>query len=197
MFSDTNNRPRTVFILLVSSILWNMGEGMLGPLLMLFSQQIGGDMLSVSSAWSAYLVVTGVCMLIVGRLSNNRQRMLRLMVAGYALNALCTFAYLWVQSPQQLLLVQAGLGLANALATPTWNALYSQFTSEQSTGSLWGIADGQEYLILGAATFIGGWVVSATSFGVLFVLMGCLQSAGVLVVARMLALAQTASEARS
>ena len=69
--------------------------------------------------------MTGLCMLAVSAGADRWDMPERLMVAGYVINALCTFAYLLVASPWHLLLVQAGLGLANALATPTWDALFS------------------------------------------------------------------------
>jgi MFS family permease len=97
------------------------------------------------------------------------------MVAGYALNALCTFAYLLVAAPWQLLLVQAGLGLANALATPTWDALYSSHTPPKRAGIVWGVAHGLEFLITGIAVLIGGYVVYLGSFTLLFVIMGAIQ----------------------
>ena len=39
----------------------------------------------------------------------------RLLVAKYALNALCTFGYVFVSTPTHLFLVQAGLGVSLAL----------------------------------------------------------------------------------
>jgi MFS family permease len=160
---------------LLGANLWYIGEGLLGPLLSIYTQQIGGDLLDLTWAWSAYLIVTGLCMFGVGAGADRLGKAEHLMVAGYALNALCTFAYLLVSSPAQLLLVQIGLGVANALATPTWDALYSRNAPAQRSGLLWGAAHGQEYLITGIALLVGGYLVYLTSFKVLFVVMGCIQ----------------------
>src|SRR5215470_12914618 len=106
-----NHRP--IRILLIGSNLWYIGEGMLGPLLSVYAQRIGGNLLDLTSAWAMYLFVTGFCMLAIGALTDRWRSPERFMVAGYVLNALCTFAYLLVATPVHLLLVQAGLGVAS------------------------------------------------------------------------------------
>lgn len=45
--------------LLYSSNIWYLGEGMLGPLLAIYTERIGGDIFDISWAWAIYLVVTG------------------------------------------------------------------------------------------------------------------------------------------
>ena len=168
-----NHRP--IRILLVGSNLWYIGEGMFGPLLSVYSERIGGNLLDLTWAWSMYLFVTGLCTLGIGALTDRWRSPERLMVAGYVLNALCTFTYLLVATPTHLLLVQAGLGVASALASPTWNVLYAAYTPPQQAGTLWGAAQGQSYLITGIAILLGGYIVYWGSFTLLFVIMGVIQ----------------------
>ncbi len=176
MTTSKTTRPyQEIRILLIGANLWYIGEGMFGPLLSVYTQQIGGDLLDLTGAWSVYLVVTGLCMLVVGATADRFRAPERLMVAGYSLNALCTFAYLFVRQPWQLLLVQAGLGMANALATPTWDALFSTYTPPKRAGIVWGVAHGLEYLITGVAVLIGGAIVYLGSFTLLFLIMGVIQ----------------------
>ncbi|MFL5805949.1 MAG: MFS transporter [Roseiflexaceae bacterium] len=170
-----NHRP--IRILLVGSNLWYIGEGMFGPLLSVYSERIGGNLLDLTWAWSMYLFVTGLCTLGIGALTDRWRSPERLMVAGYVLNALCTFAYLLVATPMHLLLVQASLGVASALASPTWNVLYAAYTPPQQAGTLWGAAQGQSYLITGIAILLGGYIVYLGSFTLLFAVMGVTQVA--------------------
>lgn len=44
--------PGKEWILLWSSNLWALGEGMLGPLFAVFAQRIGGNILDITWAWS-------------------------------------------------------------------------------------------------------------------------------------------------
>lgn len=167
---------RNIRLLLLGANLWYVGEGMLGPLIGVFSQEIGGSVLDLTWAWSIYLIVTGICTGVIGVIADRgRATAARLMVVGYGLNALCTFAYLLVEVPWQLFLVQAGLGFASALATPTWDALYSRNALPRRAGMLWGAANAQELIVSGIAILIGGYLVTFGSFKMLFLVMGCVQ----------------------
>lgn len=172
-------------ILVWSSNLWNFADGLLGPLFAVFAQQVGGNVLDIAWAWGVYLVVTGVCVIIVGTLSDRIPK-LPVLVAGYALTAVLTFCYLLVHTPLALLLVQAGLGFAIALSNPTYYALLTGAarTSERD-GALWGWADGRDKIALGLAVFAGGLIVDRAGFAVLFVIMGVLQTIATLYVARL------------
>lgn len=179
-------QDRIVRTLLIAATLGSIGEGMLGPMLSIFTQKIGGSPLDIAASWSVYLIVTGLFMVVVGYYTDRIEAPEWLLVLGYLLNALCTFGYIWVESPAHLLLVQAGLGIANALATPTWDVLFSRNTPNEQSGALWGAANGQEHIITGIAIMIGSSLVYYTSFHVLFVIMGLLQLAATLVQSRLL-----------
>ena len=170
-----NKRGR---ILLIGSVLWACGEGMLGPLFAVFTQRIGGSILDITSAWAIFLAVTGISIILVGKVTDslrNSHARERIMVAGYALNALCTFGYLLVTTPTHLLLVQAGLGFAVALSSPTWLSLYSDNNKKNAGALSWGLESGLSYIMHAISILIGGYIVSTYSFNVLFVMMGVIQ----------------------
>lgn len=172
-------------ILLYSSNIWNFADGMFGPLIAVFTERIGGSILDVSWAWAIYLVFTGVCSILVGKYSDHHSKE-KIMISGYALTALLTFCYLLVQTPIQLFIVQAGLGIALALCNPTWDALYDKYSSQKSAGLIWGLADGEGKIMTGVAIIIGGFIISKFSFEVLFIIMGALQSIATLYQAKIL-----------
>ncbi len=161
-------------ILLVGSGLWYLGEGMLGPLFTIFAQNIGGDILEISWAWATYLLVMGVLNIILGKYSDHWNKE-KVMVWGYGLNAVFTFGYLFVSSPFHLFFVQAGLGVATALATPTWDALYAKHEDRKKDGSAWGLAAGIPDIVIGIAIILGGLVINYFSFTLLFIIMGIIQ----------------------
>ena len=84
---------KTTRILLWGANIWFFGEGMLGPLFAVFSDKVGGDILDITWAWATYLMVTGIVYIIVGKLINGKPIKEKVMVAGYALNAVFTFRY--------------------------------------------------------------------------------------------------------
>ncbi|MFA4887188.1 MAG: MFS transporter [Candidatus Nanoarchaeia archaeon] len=162
-------------VLMTGSLLWYLGEGMLGPLLAVFTEHIGGDILQISWAWATYLLVTGVMIIIVGKISDGRASKERLMMIGYVLNTILTFCYLLVSAPWQLFILQAGLGIAWAFATPTWSALYARHIDRKHDGSAYGFADGLPPIITACAILIGGLIINYFSFKTLFLLMGSIQ----------------------
>jgi len=166
---------RTTRILLYGSSIWYLGEGMLGPILGVLTEKIGGNVLEISWIWATYLIATGIFTAFVGKLSDNKFSKEKLLVAGYALNALFTFGYLFASSTLRLLCVQVGLGIAAALATPTWDALYAKQNTRTDTGYIWGLAAGQTQLITGFAMILGGLIINYFSFNVLFITMGVIQ----------------------
>lgn len=146
---------------------------MLGPLFAVFTARVGGDIFEVTWAWAIYLVVTGIGMVIVGRLGD-RIGHHYLSVLGYSMTAIFTFSYLFVESPFDLFIVQAGLGLALAFSNPTWDALYDRYSGDgKHDGFVWGYASAGRYIAQACAIVIGGYIVTRFSFDTLFILMGC------------------------
>lgn len=162
-------------VLLNGGNIWFLGEGMLGPLFAIFAERIGGDILDISWAWATYLIVAGLLYIVIGEITDRYDNKEKIMVLGYALNALFTFGYLLVSSPWHLFLVQAGLGLAAAMATPTWDALYAKHEDRRHDGYQWGLAGGMAQVITGLAIVLGGYIVSYASFTALFLFMGVVQ----------------------
>ena len=142
--------------------------------------------MSAASITPAYLVVGGVCTVLTGYISDRYVRKEVLLVSGFALNTLFTFGYLFVDSAGDLLLIQVGLGVASALATPTWDALYAEGDTETSCGLRWGLAGGQAEILTGVAILLGGLIVTHVSFSALFIAMGTLQAVATLYQAQIL-----------
>lgn len=169
------SKHKTLKILLYGGSIWYLGEGMFGPLFAIFSERIGGDILDASWAWATYLIVAGLLYILIGRITDNRHNKKEVMVFGYALNAVCTFGYLLVSEPAHLFFIQAGLGVAAAMATPTWEALYAKHETKGRGGFQWGLAGGVAEIITGIAFILGGYIVRYGSFTALFLTMGTIQ----------------------
>ena len=177
---------KTTKILLWGANVWFFGEGLLGPLLAVFTEKIGGDILDISWAWAIFLIVTGICYVITGRLISGKPYKAKVMVLGYGLNAIFTFGYLFVSTPVHLFIVQACLGVSEAIGSPTWDSLYAKSLDDSHDGYAWGLAGGQSQIVTGIAILIGGFLVYYLSFNVLFITMGIIQVIATVVQARLL-----------
>lgn len=175
---------RSAKMLLFASSLWYFGEGLFGPLFAVFSEKVGGDLLDITWAWSLYLFVTGLFYIIIGKLFNRTVWKSKLIVIGYALNTIFTFAFLLVDDTTSLMWVQAGLGLAEAISTPAWDATFSSELEDTNDTYIWGIANGQSFIVSGIAIAIGGLIANYISFEALFILMGCIQLIATIIQAR-------------
>jgi MFS family permease len=173
-------------ILLHITYMWYFAIGLLGPLFAVFAEKVGGDILDISWAWATYLIVTGLLIIVVGKISDKFVSKEKLMIFGYALNAIFTFSYLFVSSPFHLIIVEVGLGIASALAWPTWDALYAKYEDKKHDGYTWGLAAGGEFLMSGVAMIFGGLIVTYFSFNVLFIVMGLIQTIATIYQAQML-----------
>ncbi len=166
---------RTTKILLLGANIWYFGEGMMGPLFAVFAEKVGGDILDITWAWSTYLVITGLMYILVGKLVNKKNYKEKVMIFGYTLNALFTFGYLFVSSPIHLFIVQAGLGISEAIGTPCWDSLYAKNLTDDMDSYAWGLSTGQSQIVTGLAFAIGGMITHFISFEVLFITMGVIQ----------------------
>jgi len=174
-------------ILLYGNNIYNFSEGMLGPLFAVFTQKIGGDILDITWAWALYLIATGTMIIFVGKISDTIISKEKTMVAGYALRAICSFAYLLVSSPIHLFIVQIVIGIATAMNGPTWDALYDRYDdSDDEAGYVWGLAGGEGKLITGIGLIIGGMIVTYGSFKILFITMGVIHTIATIYQARIL-----------
>jgi MFS family permease len=162
-------------ILLIASSLWYFGEGLFGPLFAIYAEKIGGDVLDITWAWALYLVVTGICYGVVGKIFVNSKYKSHAMVFGYGLNAALTFCYIFVQNTNQLFLLQIGLGVAEALSTPIWDSLFAANLEDKENSFHWSLASGHTHFVSGIAIAIGGLIANYFSFHTLFIVMGCIQ----------------------
>ena len=173
-------------ILLIASSLWYFGEGLFGPLFAIYAEKIGGDLLDITWAWAFYLVTTGVFYFIIGKYYNNSPYKKHVMIAGYALNALLTFCYLFVSNPRELFILQIGLGFAEALSAPIWDALFASNMEDTEDTFHWSLATGHTHFVSGIAIAIGGLIANYISFDALFLTMGIIQVIATLVQAKLL-----------
>lgn len=177
-------------VLIIASSLWYFGEGLFGPLFAVFAEKMGGDILDITWAWAAYLVATGVFYVLVGKLLTHSKYKKEVMIIGYALNALLTFGYVFVYNTTSLLVIQVGLGIAEALSTPIWDSLFASNLEDTENTFHWGLATGHTHFISGIAIAIGGLVANYLSFHALFIIMGCIQVLATIVQYRVIKLSK-------
>ncbi|QQR84020.1 MFS transporter [Candidatus Peregrinibacteria bacterium] len=158
-------------ILLVSDGWVNLALGMIGPIYAIFVEEIGGDILDASWAFSTYMFTAGIIMYLLSKWEDKAKHKEKFVVAGYALTSLGCLMYFFVHNQATLLLTQAVLGLSVAILSPSFDAIYSHYVKASEEASNWGIWEALSYIATAIAAIIGGYIANSFGFKTLFVVM--------------------------
>ncbi|MBN2330604.1 MAG: MFS transporter [Candidatus Aenigmarchaeota archaeon] len=155
--------------------------GLLGPLYAVFVEDIGGDVLTVGASWSLFMLLSGIGLLISGRLVDRMRSEKPVIMAAHLLHALGFLGYLLVSSPVHLFAVQVLLGIATAISYPSRESWFTRFIDNDKIAFQWATWEATYSITVAAASIIGALVVSVLGFSALFVSMSALAFAGLIV----------------
>jgi len=158
-------------ILIVADAFANLALGMLGPIYAIFVGEIGGDILDVGWAYFTFTFTSGVVLYLISKWEDRVLHKEKLVVAGYAINALGCFLYIFTDTQTTLLITQAVLGIGVAMVSPAFDAIYSHFVNTKKEASDWGAWEAMGYIVAAVAAVLGSMVVNNYGFKYLFVFM--------------------------
>lgn len=158
-------------VLLVADSFANLALGMVGPIYAIFVERIGGDILDASWAYSVYMLTAGVVMYLLSRWEDRAKHKEKFVVLGYALTSVGCLMYFFVYDQMTLLVTQAVLGLAVAVLSPAFDAIYSHFIRAEEEASDWGVWEAMSYGVTAVAALAGGYIADRYGFKTLFIAM--------------------------
>ncbi len=173
------NREMRIF-LAAETIVFFAG-GLLGPLYAVFVEGIGGDVLIVGASWSVFMLLSGVGLLVSGRIVDKMTSEKPVIMASHLIHALGFLGYLLVSSPVHLFAVQVLLGIATAMGYPSRESWFTRFIDKDKIAFQWATWEATYSITVAVAALIGALVVSIYGFPVLFVSMSVLAFAGLIV----------------
>ncbi|MBI3634435.1 MAG: MFS transporter [Candidatus Yonathbacteria bacterium] len=167
-------------ILLTTSLLVTFADSLIGPLYTVFVQKIGGSILDIGYTVTVYSILTGVLIILVGRISDKIDKK-SVTVLGFLLFAIGNFGYLIITKPYHLFILQVIFAIGSACLSAPLTSLFAKFISEENAGFQWALDSGGIKIIVGLSVLAGTFIVSNFGFTVLFLTMGTLQlvSAGI------------------
>jgi predicted MFS family arabinose efflux permease len=168
-------------ILIAVSAFYNMAAGLFAPLYAVFVEQIGGDLLTAGSAYSAYAFAAGILIFILSKWENKFKHKEVFVIMGYMTHAIGFFGYLFVTKPQHLFLVQAIFGIASAINTPAFDGFYTDHVEKGRSVLDWGVWESMKWIVIGLSAIIGGYIASFYGFRTLFTVMFGFSVIGMLV----------------
>ncbi|MBV4412774.1 multidrug efflux MFS transporter [Enterobacteriaceae bacterium YMB-R22] len=178
LFASLAHR-RLIFSLFITSLVIQLGNGSVGPILALFIKDMSQDSGNIAFISGLIAAVPGVSALLsaprLGKLGD-RIGTARVLVATLACTVVLFFAMSFVTSPLQLGVLRFLLGFADGAMLPAVQTMLLKNVSEQVTGRIFGYNQSFMYLgnVVGPLTGAGvsaiagyRWVFLVTAFVVL------------------------------
>lgn len=145
--------------------------GMFGPIYAIFVQGIGGDILAAGTAWAIFMIVSGVGILLMGKVQDKIEKDKPAIILGYLLMSLGFLGYYFVSNVTQLFLLQVLLGISNVVLTPAYDSFYTKYLEKGKFASQWAAWEGTWHIVTGSAALAGALLVKIFSFKIMFLVM--------------------------
>jgi len=166
--------PRPVRILLITNAVILVAAYMIGPIMALFVEELGGGLFEAAATTGIFALTSGVVSLWMGRLTDRVREQEYIVMLGYLLSGIGFAMYLFVHSVWSLFLVQILIGVAAAVYSPAFDALLSKHTPKDHPGTSWGTWESIDSFSQGIGAFVGGAIASLLGFQPLFVILACM-----------------------
>lgn len=162
--SAANAKSLLVFTI-VNSI-WGIVFGLIGPFYVVYIEQLSGGMEKLGMAFAIMIAVQALTTYYAGRFSDKLGRKPLLFATAYV-DATILFLYTIINSTFQLYVLQAALGLTNAVAGTMKQALLGDLTRKARRGLEIGKFNAVVSLFSAVGLAIGGYAVKI--FGIKFI----------------------------
>jgi MFS family permease len=107
-------------------------------------------------------------------------------VIGYGLGSIGILGYLLISAPIHLFFVQIILGIAGAIGSPAYDAIYSGYLDRGRFASEWGLYESMECIVTAIAALLGAFIAAIFGFDTLFIAMFFFSLIGLFISIRLL-----------
>jgi MFS family permease len=174
--SHSFTSKRRLKLLILINATSTFAIGMFAPFYAVFVDKIGGDAALAGASWALFSVISGVFILLLSKWELRVKRRHVLLALGYLIRASVFLSYAFMTSIPQLLITQVLWGIASAIGTPAFDALYNSEVSEEAAIVEWGDWEGVAAIATGVAALVGGLLIQTIGFQVLFILMSVIMT---------------------
>ena len=167
-------------IILANFIMYT-GYQLYAPFYALFAQDIGADIRTIGFLWSFYSILMAIVMLVFGKLENNYSKE-KIVVYGFFMYSVGSFAFLLVNNIGSLVLVLALNALLGGITVPAYKTLFTHLQDKDRESEEWSWLEASYMIAISVGSAVGGIVLSTLGFNGLFIIMGTIQFiAGIIV----------------
>lgn len=174
--------------LIISDIVIVGSAGLLAPIFALFIQDfiVTEDTTAVAGVAAAiYLITKSLCQIpaasLVDKIPGERDDYAILFLSSLVMGAL-PIAYLFIDQPWELYVVQAFIGMATAFSFPSFMAIFTRHIDRKKEGTEWGVYFTLTDLASAATAAIGGVLASTVGFRELIIALVIFNLLGTLLI---------------
>lgn len=157
------NNARNLRILTAVNSVWSTVMGLIGPFYVLYIKDIAGGLDQLGIAYAILIFTQAVASYYLGRFSDRHGRKALIIASAYC-DALILFLFTLIGSPLQLFILQAALGITNAVAGIGKQALLGDLTEKTTRGLEIGKFNAIVGIFSAAGILAGG--ILAKSYGI-------------------------------
>lgn len=161
------NRGLRILIIINTGMVFVIG--LFAPFYAVFVQKIGGNIAFAGLSWAIFSIISGVLILLFSRWELRVKEQELLLGLGYLIRALVFLSYAFMTSLPQLIFTQVLWGMAAALGTPAFDALYQAHTTKENSIVQWGGWEGIAAIATGIAALVGGMLIQVFRYPTIFV----------------------------
>lgn len=148
--------------------------GLFAPFYAVFVQEIGGNIAFAGFSWAIFSIVAGVLIFMFSRWELRVKEQELLIALGYLLRGGVFISYAFMTTLAQLVVTQILWGIAAALSTPAFDSVFASHTTQDASIVQWGSWEGVSAIATGVAALIGGLVIHALGYQVIFITMAAI-----------------------
>lgn len=168
---DHRTKKSLRVLIFVNSILLFI-TGLFSPFYAVFIQHIGGSIAFAGLSWAIYSIVGGILIFLFSKWELKIKEQELLIALGYILRCGVFLSYAFMTNMTQLLVTQVLWGVAIALGTPAFDAVYSRHTSGDGSSIVeWGEWEGVAAIVTGIAALVGGLLIQWLGYQTIFIVM--------------------------
>ncbi len=170
---------RIVKLLIISDLLILSSFGLISPIFALFVKEelVGGSIVAAGTASALFLVTKGLLTIPFGKLAD-RYGYKGLLILGSILFSLCPFLYYFATDVIHIYMIQVLYGMGEAMAFPTYMALFTLYSDNKEEGYEWGVYDTVVSLSMAGAAFLGAELATILGYRTVFLVVGVVSIIG-------------------
>ncbi len=166
-------KNRALKLLFIWNGVFMLAISLLGPLYAVYVEKLGNGILIISASWSVFLFSTTFFTFLVSRLGE-KIRKDHLLMANYLIRAFVWLGFIFIGNIPQLIVLQIFLGLAEALGTPAFEAMFAEHIDKNKDIEEYADWELIQNIVMAIGVLLGGLIVNSFGFKYLFSFMSIL-----------------------